>query len=159
MFYQNKRNNGHVLFFFVLCTLCCQFLCVVFCFSSSCVPYVVSFSVLCFVFLRRVHKTKKNKTQHRETDNIGYTRQRKTKHNTETDNIGYRLVYPMLSVSLCCVLFFFVLCTLCCQFLETDNIGYTRQRKTKHNTETDNIGYTRRRKTKHNTEKLLRLFW
>jgi hypothetical protein len=34
-----------VLFFFVLCTLCCQssglFL---FCFSSSCVPYVASFS-------------------------------------------------------------------------------------------------------------------
>ena len=29
------------LFFVVLCTLCCQFLC----FSSSCVPYVASFSV------------------------------------------------------------------------------------------------------------------
>jgi hypothetical protein len=36
------------LFFFVLCTLCCQFLCVVFCLSSSCVPYVASFSVLWF---------------------------------------------------------------------------------------------------------------
>jgi hypothetical protein len=35
------------LFFFVLCTLCCQFLC----FSSSCVPYVASFSV----FLRLVY--------------------------------------------------------------------------------------------------------
>ena len=35
-----------VLFFFVLCTLCCQFLCVVFCLSSSCVPYVASFSGL-----------------------------------------------------------------------------------------------------------------
>ena len=30
-----------------------------------------------------VHKTKTNKTQHRETDNIGYTRRRQTKHNTE----------------------------------------------------------------------------
>jgi hypothetical protein len=38
-----------VLFFFVLCTLCCQFLCVVFCFSLSCVPYVVSFSGLFIV--------------------------------------------------------------------------------------------------------------
>ena len=28
-----------------------------------------------------------------------------------------RLVYPMLPVSLCCVMFFFVLCTLCCLFL------------------------------------------
>ena len=68
-----------VLFVFVLCTLCCQFLCVVFCLSSYCVPYVASFSVLCFVCLR--------------------------------------IVYPMLPVSLCCVLFVFVLCTLCCQFL------------------------------------------
>jgi hypothetical protein len=31
-----------VLFFFVLCTLCCF----LFCFSSSCVPYVASFSWL-----------------------------------------------------------------------------------------------------------------
>ena len=49
------------LFFFVLCTLCCQFLWIVFlrlvypmlpvsldCFSSSCVPYVASFSGLFF---------------------------------------------------------------------------------------------------------------
>ena len=43
------------LFFFVLCTLCCQFLCVVFCLSSSCVPCVASFSVLCFVCLRLVY--------------------------------------------------------------------------------------------------------
>ena len=35
------------LFFFVLCTLCCQFLCL----SSYCVPYVASFSV----FLRIVY--------------------------------------------------------------------------------------------------------
>ena len=35
-----------VLFVLVFCTLCCQFLCVVFCFSSSCVPYVTSFSRL-----------------------------------------------------------------------------------------------------------------
>jgi hypothetical protein len=35
------------LFFFVLCTICCQFLWIVFlfCFSLSCVPYVASFSV------------------------------------------------------------------------------------------------------------------
>jgi hypothetical protein len=33
------------LFFFVLSTLCCQFLWIVFVlFSSSCVPYVASFS-------------------------------------------------------------------------------------------------------------------
>jgi hypothetical protein len=38
------------LFVFVLCTLCCQFLCVVFCLSSSCVPYVASFSVFCLFF-------------------------------------------------------------------------------------------------------------
>jgi hypothetical protein len=48
------------VFFFVLCTLCCQFLCVFLrlvylmlpvslCFSSSCVPYVASFSVFLFV--------------------------------------------------------------------------------------------------------------
>ena len=30
-----------------------------------------------------VHKTKTNKTQHRETGSIGYTRRRQTKHNTE----------------------------------------------------------------------------
>jgi hypothetical protein len=68
-----------VLFFFVLCTLCCQFLCVFVLFFFVLCTCVASFSVLCFVFLR--------------------------------------LVYPMLPVSLCCVLFFFVLCTLCCQFL------------------------------------------
>ena len=52
------------LFFFVLCTLCCQFLSIVFlclmypmlsvsldCFSLSYVPYVVSFSRLFFFFL------------------------------------------------------------------------------------------------------------
>ena len=59
-----------VFFVFVLCTLCCQFLCIVFgvvclrlvypmlpvslycflvCLSSSCVPYVASFSGLFFV--------------------------------------------------------------------------------------------------------------
>ena len=40
-----------VLFVLVFCTLCCQFLCVVFCLSQSFVPYVPSFSVLCFVCL------------------------------------------------------------------------------------------------------------
>ena len=52
------------MFFFVLCTLCCQFLWIVFlrlvypmlpvsldCFSSSCVPYVASFSGLFFFVL------------------------------------------------------------------------------------------------------------
>jgi hypothetical protein len=43
------------LFVVVLCTLCCQFLCVVFCLSSYCVPYVASFSVLCFACLRIVY--------------------------------------------------------------------------------------------------------
>ena len=67
---------------FVLCTLCCQFLWICFILlSSSCVPYVASFSglfLLCCL----------------------------------------RLVYPTLPVSL--DLFYFVvflLCTLCCQFL------------------------------------------
>ena len=36
----------------------------------------------------RIHKTKTNKTQHRETGNIGYTKTNKTKHR-ETGNIGY----------------------------------------------------------------------
>jgi hypothetical protein len=44
-----------VLFVVVLCTQCYQFLCVVFCLSSSCVPYVTSFSVLCFVCRRLVY--------------------------------------------------------------------------------------------------------
>jgi hypothetical protein len=73
------------VFFVVLCSLCCQFLCVFrrlvypmlpvsLCFSSSCVPYVASFSVffvvlctLCCQFLC----------------------------------VFRRLVYPMLPVSLC----------------------------------------------------------
>jgi hypothetical protein len=38
-----------------------------------------------------VHKTKKNKTQHRETGNIGYTRRRKTKHNTIQRNWQHRV--------------------------------------------------------------------
>ena len=53
-------NTYCVVFFFVLCILCCQFLCVFLrlvypmlpvslCFSSSCVPYVASFSVFFFV--------------------------------------------------------------------------------------------------------------
>jgi hypothetical protein len=38
----------------------------------------------------RVHKTKTNKTQHRETGNIGYTRRRQTNtQHRETGNIGY----------------------------------------------------------------------
>jgi hypothetical protein len=60
--------------------------CVVFlfCLSSSGVPYVTSFSRLCCVVAFDEDKQNKNTTQPRETDNIGYTRQRKTKqqHNT-----------------------------------------------------------------------------
>jgi Flp pilus assembly protein TadB len=86
----------------------------------------------------RVHKREKNKTkqkQSRETGNIGYTRRRKTKQSKNNPEklavasfsglfllcfVFLRIVYPMLPVSLdwfCFVLFFFVLCTLCCQFL------------------------------------------
>ena len=43
------------MFFFALCTLYCQFLCVVLCFSSLCVPSIASFSVLCYVFLHFVY--------------------------------------------------------------------------------------------------------
>jgi hypothetical protein len=71
-----------VLFIFVLCTVCCQFICIVhyfvylrlvyrmlpvylycplFCLSSSCVPYVASFSRLFLLCLS-------------STDNIRYTR-------------------------------------------------------------------------------------
>ena len=68
--------------FVFACTQWCPthiVLCFFFCFSSSSVPYVANFSVLCYVFLR--------------------------------------LLYPMLPISLCCVMFFFVFCTICCQFL------------------------------------------
>ena len=46
-----------VLFVFLLCTLCCQFLWIfLFCLSSSCVPYVASFPGLsCFVCLPLVY--------------------------------------------------------------------------------------------------------
>jgi hypothetical protein len=111
-FHQVRSKLDIYLFFFVLCPLYCQFLWIVFvCFSSSCVPYVASFSGLfLFVFLRlaypvlsvsldcpfliaplvfsnvsfqhRGHKTKKNKQkQSRETGNIGDTRRRKTNKN------------------------------------------------------------------------------
>jgi nitrate reductase NapE component len=62
------------------------------------------------------------------------------------------LVYPMLTVSMCCVfcLFVFVLCLVYPQHRDTVNIGYTRHRtktnkqKTQH-IDTVNIGYTRNR--------------
>jgi Flp pilus assembly protein TadB len=71
-------------------------------------------------YTRHRTKTNKQKTQHRDTVNIGYTR-----HRTETNFVSVLcLVYPMLTVSLCCVffLFIFVLClvypmltvSLCC---------------------------------------------
>jgi hypothetical protein len=71
-----------VLFVFVFCTHCCQFLWIVlFYLCSFSVLIVVSFSGLsCF--------------------------------------IGLRFLYPLVSVSLdCLVLFVFVFCTHCCQFL------------------------------------------
>jgi hypothetical protein len=98
--------------FFVLCTLCWRFLCsflrlvyplltVSLFFSSSCVPYVDSFSVLFFVLCTLCWQFLCS---------------------------FLRLVYPMLTVSLffssSCVpyvdsfsVLFFVLCTLCWQFL------------------------------------------
>jgi ABC-type transport system involved in Fe-S cluster assembly fused permease/ATPase subunit len=117
----------------------------------------------------RVHKTKQNTTQSRETDNIGYTRQNKTQHNGLCC-VLFCLVYPMLPVSLDCVVFCFVLCILCCQFLwivlcfVLSCVPYVarnwqhRIHKTKQNTtqsrKTGNIGYTRQNKTQHNPEKL-----
>jgi hypothetical protein len=55
-------------------------------------------------------KQNKNTTQSRETGNIGYTRRRKTKqkHNTlYFCFVSLRYVYPMLPVSLDCVVFLF----------------------------------------------------
>jgi uncharacterized membrane protein len=159
-----------VLLVFVLCTLCYQFLwivhcfachrlvypmlpvsldCPLFCLSSSCVPYVTSFSglsiiflvfalcTLCYQFLWIVHCFS-----------------------------CLFLVYPMLPVSLDCPLFcfslscvpyvtsfyglsivflVFALCTLCYLFLW---ITYGTQGDDKQNNgqsrETGNIGYTRR---------------
>ena len=37
----------------------------------------------------RIHKTKTNKTKHRETGNIGYTRRRQTKQTHNTIGIGH----------------------------------------------------------------------
>jgi hypothetical protein len=107
-----------VVFSFVLCTLCCQFLWIVlwffpsYCvpyvasfsglslfFPSYCVPYVVGFSGLCCGFFLRIVYPMLS---------------------VSLDCLCFflRIVYPMLPVSLdCVVVFSFVLCTLCCQFL------------------------------------------
>jgi hypothetical protein len=59
--------------------------CVVFlfCLSSSCVPYVASFSRLCCVGTQDEEKQKHNTTQPREAGNIGYTRTKKNKNTTQ----------------------------------------------------------------------------
>jgi hypothetical protein len=121
------------LFVIVLCTLCYQFLwiahcfachrlvypmlpvsldCPLFCLSSSCVPYVTSFSRLSIVLLVIVLYT------------LCYQ--------------FFWIVFVLLVIVLCTlcyqflwivfVLLVIVLCSLCYQFLrETGNIGYTRR--------------------------------
>jgi hypothetical protein len=88
---QKTKDNSFLglslVFSFVLCTLCCQFLWIVlWFFPSYCVPYVASFSglslffcfVLCTLCCQFVHNTtEKTTTQSRETGNIGYTIRRK----------------------------------------------------------------------------------
>jgi hypothetical protein len=109
--------------------------CVVFlfCFSSFGVPYVASFSGLCCVFdpeklatygTPNEEKQNKNTTQSRETGNIGYTRRRETKqkHNTIQRKLGFcfvslLLVYPMLPVSLDCVVFLFCFSSSCVPYV------------------------------------------
>ena len=97
-------RRDHVLFtlYLFVCVLWCQIhIVLLFCFSSSCVPYVASFSVFFFVLCTLC---------------------------CQFLCVFLRLVYSMLPVSLCfsssCVLYvvslsvlFFVLCILCCQFL------------------------------------------
>jgi hypothetical protein len=73
------------LFFFVLCTLCCQFLC----FSSSCVPYGASFSV----FLRLVYPM--------VPVSLDFLRLVYPMVPVSLDCL--RLVYPMVPVSLDCL--------------------------------------------------------
>jgi hypothetical protein len=94
-------NTYCVVFFVVLCTLYVASFSglFVFCLSSSCVPYVVSFSVLCVVFLRLVYPML--------PVSLGCV----------VCCFSLSCVPYMLPVSLCCVLFFVVLCTLCYQFL------------------------------------------
>jgi hypothetical protein len=128
---------------------------------SSCVPYDASFSrllvlyypfvlcTLCCQFLwtketsniryTRQRKTKEKQTK--ETGNIGYTRRRKSKQkqSRETGNIVYTRRRKTKQK----------------QSRETGSLGCTRRRKTKQkqSRETGNIGYTRRRKhNKNNPE-------
>jgi hypothetical protein len=99
--YSSVQHNIMLCFCFVFLRLVYSMLPVSLCFSSSCVPYVASFSVFFFVLCTLC---------------------------CQFLCVFLRLVYPMLPVSLCfsssCVhyvasfsVFFFVLCTLCCQFL------------------------------------------
>jgi hypothetical protein len=121
------------LFVFILCLvypMLTVFMCCVFC-------LFVFFLCLVYPMLTVSTKANKQKTQHRDTVNIGYTRHRtetnKQKYNTEilstlgtpetanVDSISVLcfclfvsvlcLVYPMLTVSLCCV---FVCLSLSC---------------------------------------------
>ena len=89
------------VYWFIFLRLVYPMLPVSLCFSSSCIPYVASFSVFFFVLYTLC---------------------------CQFLCVFLRLVYPMLSVSLCfsssCIpyvasfsVFFFVLYTLCCQFL------------------------------------------
>jgi hypothetical protein len=94
------------------------------------VPNVDSIYVI--EYTRHRTETNKQKTQYRDTVNIGYTRHRtktnKQKHNTEilstlgTPDTGQRQTnYPMLTVFLCCVFVCLSLscvwCTQCWQYL------------------------------------------
>ena len=97
-----------VLYFFVLCTLCCQFLC----FSSYFVPYVASFSV----FLRIVYSMLQVSLFFFVLCTLCCQFLCFSSYcvpNVASFSVFLRIVYSMLPVSL----FFFVLCTLCCQFL------------------------------------------
>jgi hypothetical protein len=159
------------LFLSVLSTLCCQFLWI----------------VLCFCF--DVEKQRKNTTQSRENGNIENTRRRETKqkHNTIQRNwqhrvdkternkaktqhnlvlcfcfVSLRLVYPMLPVSLDCVVF--LLCFspscvpyvasfsgLCCVFALFKQKYNTIQRNWHHRVDKTERG---KKKTQHNPEKM-----
>jgi hypothetical protein len=87
------------LIFFVFCTLCCQFLC----FSSHCVLYVASFSVFLRIFSLMFLLSLFYCAFFTLVCCFFFF---------------FLFVYPLLPVSL----FFFVLCTLCCQFLSFKQI-------------------------------------
>jgi hypothetical protein len=123
---QNKNNPEN---------LCCQFLWIGFCFVCLCLVYPmlpVSLNCFCFVCLRLVYQRKNNpeklatwgtqdekktkQKQSRETGKIGYTRQRQTKQKQSRET-GNSVPYVASFSGLVFVLFVFILCTPCCQFL------------------------------------------